>query len=108
MAYRSNLKQVQRALNNARDTALEKIGILVRNEAQLRSPVQTGKLRDSNDYRVENDSVIIGNSAEHSIWIHEGSSRNPRPQRFLEDAAMQNKEKINQIINQEYKSKMRG
>jgi len=94
-------------MQQAKDIALTKIGEVVRSEAQLRSPVQTGNLRDSNDYRVEEDSVVVGNSADYSLWVHEGTSRN-RAQPFLENAVMENTSKLNHIVTSEYKAKLKG
>lgn len=102
MAYKSNLRKVKSEMQNKKEIALEKIGIMVRGEAQLRSPVVTGAYRDSHDYQVEKDSVIVGNSVEHSIYVELGSSR-MRGQHVIENSVMENARKINQIVSQEYK-----
>lgn len=103
------LRECQQQLQEAKEVALEKIGIYVTGEAMDRSPVLTGQLRDSNGYQVEAEEgkVIVGNSASHSIFVHEGGGSR-RPQRFLEDAVMQNTSRINQLINETYKEKLRG
>jgi HK97 gp10 family phage protein len=102
MTYQSNLNQVLRNMDAARHTALTAIGEFVRSEAQVRSPVKTGALRDSNDYQVQPDHVIVGNSMSYSVHIHEGTSR-IRPNPFLEDAVFQNQRQIKEIAEQQYR-----
>jgi HK97 gp10 family phage protein len=95
--YRSNRKNVENGLNKAEDRALTAVGMFVQGESQLRTPVQTGNLRDSNGYKVNGMQVIVGNGVEYSLFVHEGTSRQ-RPQKFLEDAVMSNTSKIKALI----------
>lgn len=107
--HKSNLKNVELALTKAEEKALESVGIFVRGESQARSPVGVypkgsgrvgGNLRDSNDYKMEKTTVIVGNNAEYSIYVHEGTFRQ-KPQKFLEDAVMQNGSKIKSIVERQ-------
>jgi HK97 gp10 family phage protein len=101
--FRSFLRNVNQAMEEAEERALLKVGIFVQGEAQDRSPVQTGNLRDSNGYRVEEKKVIVGNNAEYAIHVHEGTNRQ-QPQRFLQDAAEQNATRVREIISGELES----
>jgi HK97 gp10 family phage protein len=100
--FKSNLKNVEQALTQTEERALEAVGTFVRSESQMRSPVKTGNLRDSNDYRVEKDKVIVGNSVEYAIHVHEGTSRQ-KEQKFLEGAVMENRERIQSLIEGQLK-----
>ena len=100
LKFKSNLKSVEQALTQAEERALEAVGIFVRGESQARSPVDTGNLRDSNDYKLQDTTVIIGNNTEYAVYVHEGTSRQ-RPQKFLEDSVMQNGSKIKSIVERQ-------
>lgn len=101
MKYQSNLKNVLNALDQAEDRALTAVGTFVRSEAQVRSPVKTGNLRDSNDFKVDNNNrqVVVGNSVEYGLWVHEGTSRN-RAQPWLENSVMENVSRIKSLISE--------
>ncbi|MDF2790819.1 MAG: phage protein gp10 family [Neobacillus sp.] len=101
MNYQSNLRNVLSAIDRAEDRALTAVGTFVRSEAQVRSPVQTGNLRDSNDFQVDNQGkkVIVGNSVEYGLWVHEGSSKQ-RSQPWLENSVMENVSRIKSLISE--------
>ena len=118
--FKSNLKSVEQALTQAEERALKSVGLFVRSESQVRSPVGVygektgvytsgamsgkglvgGNLRDSNEYKLQDKTVIIGNTAEYSIYVHEGTYQQ-RAQKFLEDAVMQNPTKIKAIVERQ-------
>ncbi|CAM3729832.1 HK97-gp10 family putative phage morphogenesis protein [Mesobacillus zeae] len=99
--HKSNLQSVLRALDDAEERALTGVGEFVRSEAQARSPVKTGELRDSNDYKVvsEEQKVLIGNSTDYGLWVHEGSSRQ-RSQPWLRSSVMENVSRIKNLIGE--------
>jgi HK97 gp10 family phage protein len=101
MQFQSNLRNVLHAMDVAEDRALTAVGTFVRSEAQARSPVDTGNLRDSNDFQVDapGKKVIIGNSTEYGIFVHEGTSK-AHAQPWLENSAMENVTRIKTLINQ--------
>lgn len=101
MRYQSNLRNVLNALDDAEERALTAVGEYVRSEAQMRSPVKTGALRDSNDYRVEasEQKVLIGNSMDYGLWVHEGSSKQ-RSQPWLRNSVMDNVSRIKSLISE--------
>lgn len=101
MQYKSNLQNVLKALDNAEERALTAVGEFVRSEAQMRSPVKSGALRDSNDYKVEaaEQKVLVGNNMEYGLWVHEGSSRQ-RSQPWLRSSVMENVSRIKSLISE--------
>lgn len=101
MKHQSNLKNVLKALDQAEDRALTAVGTFVRSESQVRSPVKTGNLRDSNNFKVDNANhkVMIGNNVEYGLWVHEGTSRN-RAQPWLENSVMENVSRIKSLISE--------
>jgi HK97 gp10 family phage protein len=101
MRFDSNLQNVLRALDTAEERALEAVGTFVRSEAQGRSPVQTGNLRDSNDYKVDMaDKVVrVGNSVEYAVFVHEGTARSVQ-QPWLESSVMENVSRIKSLISE--------
>lgn len=103
--FQSFLQQVNQALDEAEERALLKVGIYVQGESQDRTPVDTGNLRDSNNYQVEmsEKKVIVGNHADYALFIHEGTSR-MAPRRFLEESVTQNTSRIQELINEEFES----
>lgn len=103
MDYKSNYRQVDRAMEMAKIEILYTWGEFLRSEAQLRSPVDTGNLRDSNDYKVQAElgQVLLGNSVDYAIWVHEGTSKQ-QSQPWLRTAVMQNLPKLKQIAEEVY------
>lgn len=121
MRFQSNLRNVMNALDAAEDRALTAVGEFIRSEAQVRSPVGVytnpegtytsgkwagrsigavgGNLRDSNDYKVDGKKVMIGNSVDYGIWVHEGTNRQ-RSQPWLRKSAMDNVSRIKNLISE--------
>lgn len=99
--FQSNLDNVLRALDEAEQRALTAVGEFCRSESQVRSPVRTGALRDSNDYKVDaREKVVrIGNNIEYGIFVHEGTSRQ-HAQPWLENSVMENVGRIKSLISE--------
>lgn len=97
--HRSNLRNVLSALDAAEDRALTAVGEFTRSESQVRTPVKTGALRDSNDYKVDmqEKKVMIGNSMDYGLWVHEGTSKQ-RSQPWLRSSVMGNVARIKSLI----------
>jgi HK97 gp10 family phage protein len=101
MPFQSNLNNVLHALDAAEQRALTAVGEFCRSESQVRSPVKTGALRDSNDYSVNHTekSVRIGNNIEYGVFVHEGGyHRHQNP--WLENAVMENVSRIKSLISE--------
>jgi HK97 gp10 family phage protein len=107
MQFRSNIRAVFNNMDEAKETALTAVGSFVRTEAQVRCVVDTGALRDSNDYKtdLENDHVIIGNSQDYAAYVELGTSKN-HAQPFLEPAVMENVPRIKRLISDALKGRL--
>jgi len=105
--YRSNRRNVERALTNAENRALEKVGLFVESRAALLSPVDTGRLRDSIDHEVDErrKSVTIGTPVKYAINVEKGTSRQ-RAQPYLTPAAENNLRQIKNIVQDELRRGM--
>lgn len=100
--YQSNIINVKKALSDAEQRVLAKIGMLGQAEAALRCPIDTGTLRRSIT-NVVNDgekSVIIGTNVEYAPFVEKGTSRQ-KAQPYLEPAIMQNINKFKSIAETE-------
>jgi HK97 gp10 family phage protein len=124
MPYQSNFKRIAKQLNENERRALEAIGLFVRGEAQVRCPVDTGNLRDSIDYQVNEGrkSVMVGTNVEYGIYVEKGTgiyaaegngrkdpwvyqdekgdwhwTRGQRPQPYLTPAFEDNKKRIQRL-----------
>lgn len=102
--YQSNRQNVRRALTDAEHRALEAIGQYVSGEAKLRSPVGQyddgrvgGRLRDSIDYKVNGDSVVIGTNVEYAPYVEKGTSK-MEAQPFLTPSAEENINNIKELF----------
>lgn len=74
--YNSYHDDVMAAIREAEQTALLAVGILAKGTAVLLAPVAEfmgGTLRQSIDYQVEEDRVLIGSYAEYSIYVEKGT-----------------------------------
>lgn len=76
--------------------ALTKIGLFVRDETRLITPVKTGNLRNSYDYDVLQDSVNIGTNVDYGKIVEK---RKPH----LKPAIYNNLDQIKKIIENEMK-----
>lgn len=72
-------------MNNAEKVALNTIAVAGDSWITAETPVKTGQLRSSNQSRVneKEKSVVFGNDAEHAIFVHEGTIKNPNKQPFI-------------------------
>jgi HK97 gp10 family phage protein len=104
MKFTSNRKNVEKALTNAEKTVLLGIGEFVEGQAKLLAPVDTGNLRGSITYQVneENQSVMIGTNTEYAVHQEKGTSRT-QAQPFLTPAAENNIKEIRALAERLFK-----
>lgn len=57
--FKDNSKEVKKALENAINSSLEDIGKIGMAESQLRTPVDTGKLRRSQTYQANKKEKYV-------------------------------------------------
>jgi HK97 gp10 family phage protein len=102
--FKSNRKNVEKALSQAEKTVLLGIGEFVEGQAKLLAPVDTGNLRGSITYQVNegNHSVQIGTNVEYGIFIEKSTSR-MKGQPFLTPAAENNVKEIRALAERLFK-----
>jgi HK97 gp10 family phage protein len=110
MAFESYLDGVLGALRNAKQQALNNIGVFVTAEAQIRATVDTGNMRRSTTYDVVSDNEVdigVTSEAEYAIYVEKGTSKQ-QAQPFIEPAVMDNIDKVQEIAGQTVKVNMGG
>ena len=96
MKFKSNRKNVEKALDKQVQTALEAIGGYVEGEVKVRAPVDTGNLRGSYSYVTGDREVIVGTNVEYARHLEMGTSR-MSPQEHLEPSIRDNEKRIKAI-----------
>jgi HK97 gp10 family phage protein len=94
---------IDTAIHNSLDKSIKLINDVARNEC----PVDTGSLRDSLVSSIDSKtSASIKSESEYSLYVHEGTSRQPS-QPFLREAFIKNLDNIKNItlecFNSEFK-----
>ncbi len=106
MAFKDNSKEVKSKLDKLIANSLNEIGIVGTSESQLRTPVDTGKLRRAQTHRTNEKEkhvdVGVTKEVDYGIYVHEGTSRQ-RSQPFLRDALTQNTNKFKMILEKHLK-----
>ena len=69
MKFKSNRKNVEKALEKQTQAALEAIGGYVEGEVKVRAPVDTGNLRSSYSYVTGDREVTIGTNVEYAVEV---------------------------------------
>lgn len=82
---------IKQLLPEAIEKGLERAGQIVENTAKRKCGVDTGTLRKSITYTVEDNTAYIGSNVEYAPYHH---NNNP----FLEDALMENLSEIQQCF----------
>lgn len=102
----NNIRIMQENIGNAIIKALEKIGQTAEGYAKKACPVDTGRLRNSITHVIvpEENAVYIGTNVEYAEAVEMGTSRQ-KAQPYLKPAAS-HKDKFQQILNNELKSKL--
>ena len=104
---RSKKAEYQRKMSRIQELFLEEAGALVAGEAKTRTPVNTGRLRNSIEYRVTEDDAIIGTNVEYAPYVEYGTSR-MRAQPYLRPALDENRRRINELLKDNIRRVFRG
>lgn len=105
MKYKSNKKQVLKAMDGAKKNMLEALGKAGEGFVKLAAPVDTGALRDSIDYKVDGDSVLVGStltSEDYPIYLEKGTSRQGA-QPYIHPGIHDNISQLKSIAERNYK-----
>lgn len=102
VTIKDNTEEVLSALDAAIDVGLEGIGIKASGYAALNleaNPrrIDTGNLRNSITYKVQDRAAYIGTNVSYAIYVHDGTSR-MEPNRFLTNAAQDHMDEYKAII----------
>ena len=100
MSFRSYRRNVMQEMERAEQRALEKIGLYVDGEAVSRSPVVSGRLKNSWEHEVSEDRVTNGSNVIYSKFVEFGTSRQ-RAQRVLTGSVEENVDEIKRITERE-------
>lgn len=106
-----NLQKVLRALNNATERGLAKVGVAAQGYAKDNTPVRTGTLRDSIGVEVkpEEKAVYIGTLIDkfpdepYGKYVELGA-RGRKPVHMLQRAATEHKAEYKQIMEDALKN----
>lgn len=102
MKYVNNFKAVKERLGDNKKKALTEIGLFVTSETKLRTPVDTGRLRNSYTFELLNENAVrIGTGVPYSVNVELGLGQRPQP--HLKPAVNENLSRIMGIIEKNYK-----
>lgn len=107
-----NIAQIRRAFSMAPSlmrrnlgSAITRATLLVKRESQIRSPVDTGRLRGSHitrvnlGYTLQGIEGIVEPTVNYAIYVHEGT-RYMRPRPFLRLALESQSSEINRLLTE--------
>lgn len=78
--------------------ALEAVGGEAEGDVKLRTPVDTGRLRNSITHQLEgDDAVVIGTNVEYAAYVEYGT-RNTKAQPYLKPGIEDNLDKYQEIV----------
>ncbi len=99
---KNKLNQLSKSFETVFDKALTTSALLVQGDAVRLAPVDTGKLRSSINYVVEDNMAIIGTNVEYAKKMEYGGSKQA-PNGYLRPAFYKNESKIESIFEKTLK-----
>lgn len=101
VTFTDNSAAVRAALDAAKKRALTACGASCEGFAKALSPVDTGRLRDSITYTVQESSTTIGTNVEYAPYVEFGTYKmSAKP--YLKPAVLNNVETYVRLIRDEY------
>ena len=99
MGYESNFPATKKELKKWELKALTAVGIYIDGQAVKFAPVDTGNLRSSIKYTVDEKqhSTSIGTNVDYAVYVEKGTAH-ARAQPFLTPAAENNIKEIEAIV----------
>ena len=101
--FTDNSDEVLRAMESAKKTALEAIGLVAETYAKKETPVDTGRLRNSITHTVKSDAAYIGTNVEYAPFVEFGSSRN-KAHHMLKKAATEHSDEYKGLIRKAFEN----
>lgn len=92
-----NFDRFRRASKEQRERALDAVGQYAKGEARLRSPVDTGHLRENIEYKSDDKQAIIGTDVEYGVYVEKGT-RKMDAQPYITPAVEENQHNINTLF----------
>ncbi len=83
--FTSDRKQAEKLMNEAIKLALPKVAIAAKTKAVLLTPVDTGALRRSINFKVKGNRITLGSNLEYAMFVEYGT-RFQAPQPFIKPA----------------------
>jgi HK97 gp10 family phage protein len=100
--YKDNTEEILRGIADAKQRALERIGLSAEGYAKKECPVDTGNLRNSITHARDDDAAYIGTNVEYAPYVELGTSR-MKAQPFLRPAATEHTTVYRRILEDELK-----
>ena len=89
----------QQALDSAVDRFLPDAALFVEGEAKIRTPVDTGTLRNSITHDVRDNVAIVGTNTKYAPHVEYGT-RHMRAQPYLRPALDENRKRLRRMFAQ--------
>ena len=100
----NNIDAVKSELKDGVTRALMECGAICENYAKIGAPVDTGRLRNSFEYKMANENTVaIGTDVEYGKYQELGTNRGIKPKYFLTNALRDHIDEYKGIIQQELK-----
>jgi len=97
MGYESKIPDFKKELTRRRIRTTTAIGEFVVATAQFLTPVDTGRLRASIEYRADEEKVVIGSNVEYALYVEKGT-RKQKAQPYLTPAVELHTNQIKGIV----------
>lgn len=99
----NNANTILERVGDVKVRALMRCGAQVENYAKQDAPVDTGRLRNSIQHEMEDDSTVdIGTDVEYAVFQELGTSR-VKEKRFLTNGVRDHISEYKQIIEEEFR-----
>ena len=101
--YKDNTDEVLSALERAKKSGLEAIGLVAEGHAKKETPVDTGRLRNSIAHAVDDDAAFIGTNVEYAIFVEAGA-RGRKGVHMLQRAATEHADEYKRLMEDSMKN----
>lgn len=103
--FESNINQVEEELELKASSWLEAVGIDAASTAADKAPVDTGRLKNSISYAVEEseNAVYIGTNVEYGIYQEFGTSKGVPGKHFIQFGATAHASEYKRMLEQNLK-----
>lgn len=101
--FTDNSEKVMNALKQAKSNALEAIGITAEKYAKEKTPVDTGRLRNSISHAKDDDSAYVGSNVEYAPYVELGTAKQ-KANHMLQQAAQNHTSEYKKLAQDALKS----